>query len=97
MFRPLFSGGNISRIAFYRKYSDKLNKIIAPSKKNHFSSTLDKAKNDTKKTWDMICSVLPTKTDGSSSITDHFEAGCDSIEPITVTNCFNNFFVQLAS
>ena len=43
MFRPLFLLGNNSEKTFYRKYSNKLNKIIALSKKNHFSSTLDKA------------------------------------------------------
>ena len=92
MFRPLFLQDNNSEKTFYQKYSNKLNKIIALSKKNHFSSTLDKAKNDPKKTWDLICSVLPVKTDGATSIIDHFEAECDSIEPITVTNSFNNVF-----
>ena len=97
MFRPLFLLGNNSEKTFYRKHSNKLNKIIALSKNNHFSSTLDKAKNDPKKTWDLIRSVLPTKTDGATSIIGRFEAECNSIDPITVTNCFNNFFVQLAS
>ena len=36
--------------------------------------------------------MLSTKTDGATSIIDHFKAECDSIEPITVTNGFNNFF-----
>ena len=94
MFRALFLLGNISEKIFYRKNSNKLNKIIALSKKkNHFSFTLDKAKNDSKKTWDLIRSMLPTKTDGAASIIDHFEAECDSIEPISVTNCFNNCFL----
>ena len=91
MFRPLFLLGNNSEKTFYQKYSNKLNKIIPLSKKNHFSSTLDKAKNDPKKIWDLFRSVLPIKTDGATSIIDHFEAECDSIEPITVTNCFNFF------
>ena len=89
MFRPLFLLGNNFEKTFYRKYSNKLNKIIALSKKNHFSSTLEKTKNDPKKTWDLIRSVLSTKTDGATSIIDHFEAECNSIDPITVTNCFN--------
>ena len=95
MFRPLFLLGNNSEKTFYRKYSNKLSKIIALSKKNHFSSTLDKAKNDPKKTWDLIRYVLPTKTDGATSITDHFEAECNSIDPITVTNCFYNVFCSI--
>ena len=37
MFRPLFLLGNNPEKTFYRKYSNKLNKIIALSKKNHFS------------------------------------------------------------
>ena len=64
-------------------------------KKKHFSSTLDKAKNDPKKTLDLIRSVLLTKTDGATSIIDHFEAECNSIDPTTVTNCFNNFFCSI--
>ena len=95
MFRPLFLLGINSKRTFYRKYSNKLNKIIALSKKNHFSSTLDKAKNDPKKTWDLIRSVLTTKTDGATSVIDHFEAECNSIDPISVTNCFNNFFCSI--
>ena len=95
MFRPLFLLGNNSEKTFYRKCSNKLNKIIALSQKNHFSSTLDKAKNDPKKTWDLIRSVLPTKTNGATSVVGHFEAECNSIDPLTVTNCFNNFFCSI--
>ena len=43
LFRPLFLLGNNSEKTFYRKYSNKLNKIIGLSKKNHFSLTLNKA------------------------------------------------------
>ena len=77
MFRQLFLRGNNSEKTFYRKNSNKLNKIIVLSKK---------------KSWDLIRSALPTKTDGATSSLDHFEAECVSIEPITVTNRFNNFF-----
>ena len=77
MFRQLFLLDNNSEKTFYRKNSNKLNKIIVLSEK---------------KSWDLIRSSLPTKTDGATSILDHFEAECVSIEPITVTNCFNNFF-----
>ena len=54
-----------------------------------------KPKHDPKKTWDLIRYVLPTKTNGATSIIDHFEAKCNSIDPITVTNCFNNFFCSI--
>ena len=48
-----------------------------------------------KKTWNLIRSVLPTNADAATSILDHFEAECDTIEPRTVTNCFNNFFCSI--
>ena len=94
MFRPLFVLGNNSEKTFYRKYSNKLNKIIALSKKIISLLLYLKPKHDAKKTWDLIRYVLPTKTNGATSSIDHFEAKCNSINPITVTNCFNNFFVN---
>ena len=68
MFRPFFLLRNNSKKTFYRRYFNELYKIVALSKKNPFASTLDKAKNDTKKTWDLIRSVLPTETDGATFI-----------------------------
>ena len=45
----------------------------------------------------LIRFVLPTKTNGATSVTDHFEAECDSIKPITLLIVLIIFFVQLAS
>ena len=80
-FRPLFLQGNNFDKTFYQNYSDKLNKIVVLSKKIHFSSTLDQAK--------------LTKADRASSVLDHFEAECDSIELTTVNNCFNYFVCSI--
>ena len=51
-----------SNIKEYKAYSNKLNRIIHPAKKNHFSKQFELNKENIKYTWKLISKVISTKT-----------------------------------
>ena len=51
MFKTHFLYGNASQKLFFKRYSNKLTKIKAISKRSYFKAELQNHQGDTKKTW----------------------------------------------
>ena len=89
MFKSHFLLGNSVEKSYFRKYSNKLTKIISLAKKLYFADSFKKTKNNPKKTLEILQSFLPTKINNSS-----FEILIDSKtksdDPLTIPNCFKS-------
>ena len=77
----------------YKKYSNKLTKIKTMAKKKHFAEELEKNKNNPKKTWEILRSLLSRKQGkifpGSVDVNGNKITDKDAI-----SNSFNHFFLK---
>ena len=71
MFRFHFLQEGENKKASCRKFSNKLIKLIALAKKQHFATLLETKNLNPKSAWEIILSVLPTAK-VKSSATEHF-------------------------
>ena len=98
MFKSYFLLGNDGQNFFFRKYSNKLTKIIALAKKSYYSSALNQNKNNQKKIWEIIRSIIPLKSKSTSSFFDCFNTKKivnTSTDPKSIPNSFNKFFCTI--
>ena len=68
MFKTHFLSDDDDEIIFYKKYVNKLTKLKALSKTDHFSSAINDTIKDPRKLWNVIRSVLPAFQDCASAI-----------------------------
>ena len=82
-----------TNISKYKTYRNKLNISLRLAKQNHFSSLLEKEKQNMKNTWKILNSVLRSskKTLGGKFV-DGNKTFSDSKE---IANEFNNFFANI--
>ena len=92
MFKTHFISGNSIQKLFFRKYTNKLTKIKALSKQMYFHPELDKNKKNSRETWKIIRSVLPSKSSREAPSCVRLNNMTTSEDPTTVVNKFNNFF-----
>ena len=59
MFKTHFLYGNASQKLFFKRYSNKLTKIKAMSKRSYFKSKLQNHQGDAKTTWEILRKLLP--------------------------------------
>ena len=98
MFKSFFLQGNDSQKSFFRKYSNKLTKIIALTKKLYYYSVLNQNKNNQNKIWEIIRSVLPSKSKSTSSFFDCFDTEKIVItptDPKSILTSFKKFFCTI--
>ena len=91
MFKSLFLSGNDLEKRKFRRLSNKLNKKLVFAKKRCFTKILDKIKHNTKKTWQILQSVLPpTTTNKLPAIAINKQKDLK-----TVVNSVNTFFCNI--
>ena len=98
MFKSFFSTRQCQPKIFFRKYSNKLTKIIALAKKLYYYSVFNQNKSNQNKIWEIIRSVLPSKSKRTSPF-----FGCFDTEKIVITptdpksilNSFKKFFCTI--
>ena len=86
-----YKSGNIN-FDVYNSYKNNLCHKIKNTKKTYFCKMFENCKNDSKKTWKTITSILSNKRKIESHIVltgDNDEDICDSLE---IANKFCNFF-----
>lgn len=80
----------------YKNYKNKLNSVIRKARRQYIFKSLEKAKNDARKTWSILNSLIINKSQPSSTITSIVDPrGIELFEPVKQANCFNNFFTQI--
>ena len=74
----------------YKRYRNKVTKLVRKAKKKYYCKTFRESKNDVKQTWNVINSVLRKS---EKSVPSYFT--CDSKkvdDPQTIANEFNSYF-----
>lgn len=96
LFKSHFSRGDDLQKAYYKAYSNKLTKIKTLSKKTYFEKELQNNSSNPRKFWEILRSALPEQSNKSSSIpTDLTVDGTKIDNPLTISECFNNFFCNI--
>ena len=97
MFKTHFLYGNASQKLFFKRYSNKLTKIKAMSKRSYFKSKLQNHQGDTKKTWEILRKLLPAtgKTSKVPTTSSQINEICGNCSVTDKWEEFNNFFTLL--
>ena len=88
-----FLNGSDAHKQFYKKYADKLTKLKFASKKLYYKNELAKSTTNSRKTWDIIKSLPPSKTK-SSHLPNKIQVNdaADIVtDPNQIVNVFNQF------
>ena len=97
MFKSHFLKGDPEKKSFFKKYTNKLTKIKALSKKLYFSSEINNNQNDPRKLWKVIRSALPS-TNRSTVSPQSLQIDNRSTEDRQlVSNHFNEFFCTIGA
>ena len=83
-------------VNLYKSYRNIFNKVARASKKLYFTSSLGKARNDPKKTWDILREAMNTKST-SAKITKIKQNNETLTDPLDIANAFNNFFSNIGT
>ena len=89
MFKPYFINGNAAQKHLFKTYTNKLTKIKARSKSLFYKNELSKNKNDPKKVWNIIRTLLPPNKKSPHNINQEIVSKSDIAEK------FNDFFCTI--
>ena len=94
MFKTHFLYGNASQKLFLKRYSNKLTKIKAMSKRSYIKSKLQNHQSDAKKTWEILRKLLPASGKTSQVLTaiSQISEICGNCRVTDKCEEFNNFF-----
>ena len=98
MFKSHFLLSNDGQKSFFRKYSNKLTKIIALAKNLYYFTVLNQSKHNQKNIWKILRSVLPSKSKNTSLFFDCFNTekiASTPTDPKSILNSFNKFFCTI--
>ena len=98
MFKTHFLYGNASEKLFFERYSNKLTKIKAISKRSCFKSALQNHQGDVKKTWEILQKLLPAseKTFKGPTTGSQISEICGNCSLTDKCEEFINFFCAIA-
>ena len=97
MFKTHFLYGNVSQKLFFKRYSNKLTKVKAMSKRSYFKSELQNHQGDAKKTWENLRKLLPVsgKTSKVPTTSSQISEICGNCSVTVKCEEFNNFFCTM--
>ena len=98
MFKSHFLEGDPVKRSFFKKYTNKLTKLKALSKKLYYSKELKNNQNDPRKTWDVIRSALPASNKRSTDTPQSLKINeCRTNDPQKIADHFNEFFFSIGA
>ena len=84
-----------SRLDQFREFNRILRQCIRAAKKNHFKKCFEKFKDDVKKTWDTISTVINKKSKKNKMSSYFIVNDVELRDPKLIANEFNVFFVNI--
>ena len=93
LFETHFLNGNNSQKSFYKKYLNKLTKIKTISKKLYFEKELHNNRENLKNTWDIIKTLLPSKSKSRNNAQNLHDIASDN--QAKQAEQFNEFFCTI--
>ena len=96
MHKSHFMRGSTDNKKLYKLYSNLLTKLKDLAKKAQYHHLIEEHKRDPKKTWKMLCTLLPSKPASTTPdiITSHNTTASD---PIAIANEFNHHFSNIGN
>jgi len=82
-------------LQLFKTYKNKLNTLIRKSKRKHFFTKFQNAKNNMRQTWKEINSIIGKGNTQQSQTKFKNECGNIFTQPEDISNQFNNFFVNI--
>ena len=86
---------NENRAIKFKTYRNILNNLIRKSKRDYFYSKFKNTRNNMKETWKTINSIIGRGTKKSLQSNFRIDDTKNITEPKTISNAFNNFFVDI--
>ena len=81
--------------AHFKMYCAKLQKSIRKAKRDHYKEDFEKSKDNTKKTWDKINTLLNKRAKESTFPTHLLKNGKIVRRDKEIAECFNDFFINI--
>ena len=98
MFKFYFLEGDAVKKSFFKKYTNKLTKLKASSKKLYYSKKLKNNQNDPQKTWDVIRSAFPVSYKRSTDTPQSLKINeCHKNDAQKIADHFNKLFCSIGS
>ena len=98
MFKTHYINGNLNNKSYFKKYSNKLTKIKALSKKLFFTNKLQENHNNPREMWNVIRSTLPNGSKHSSPNIESLHINGNKIaDSQQMANHFNDFFCNIGA
>ena len=96
MFQSHFIRGSDAEKNYFRRYTNKLTKIKAHSKKLFFAVEFANSKGNVRKTWEIIRSVIQTNSSHESPSARKVDGELTE-DPTTIANQLNNYFCTIGA
>ena len=93
LFKTHYVNGNNSQKSYFKQYLNKLTKIETISKKLYFEKELHLNRDNPKRTWDIIKTLLPSKSKSYNDTQDLHDIAFDSVAK--QAEQFNEFFCTI--
>ncbi len=83
------------RFNAFKRYRNKLNTLIRKSKKEYYNKRFESVKNNLRKTWKTINSIIGRNKKSNTQTNFIDSNGCAISDPQVISEEFNNFFVNI--
>ena len=97
LYKHFLINKDLNSEARYKKYKNKLQMILRNTEKKYYSELLNACKNDMKKTWNVINSVLNRSSKTNSAHDKFVKDGHIITGKHNISNEFNDYFVNIGS
>ena len=95
MYRSHFFSNDVRKVAQYKQYANKLNKIKAISKTKYYNNQFEKYKTNLKATWKLIGNLIKRQPKGQLSPSRLIRNGIVYTDKHDIANQFNQHFVNV--
>lgn len=95
MYRTHFLSNDPVKVAEYKKYANKLNKLKSFNKKAYYRKHFDLCTNNLKATWKPIGTLIKRKTKGQTSPTRIVRNNITYTNKLDIADQFNKHFINV--
>ena len=95
LYKTHFVNGNESDKQYFKKFANKLTRMKTQAKRAYCHATIFERKNNPKQLWNFINSIIHTKRSSTNLPFKLTLDGNETDEPGEISECFNEYFVQI--
>ena len=95
LYKTHFVNGNESDKQYFKKFANKLTRMKTQAKRAYYHATIFERKNNPKQLWNFINNIIHTKRSSTNLPFKLTLDGNETDEPGEISECFNEYFVQI--